>query len=453
MTAPARRAAYDVLRANELNREDLATILDRTQQSLKDQRDCRLAFEIILGVLRWRSALDHIIGQLSSRPFGAIDAAVLNILRTAIYQLLNLDRVPRHAVVTDAVSLTREIGVSSASGFVNAILRSLTEGRVNISLPEPPEDAYASYSCRTKALEYLSITLSHPRWLVERWLERYGWSATSAWARFNNQPARTIVRSTGHGLTRSSLRTALAHYNVLTEPTRLSPHGLVVTKGNPTKTPLAADGKFSIQEEASQLIANLIEPSQQGLLLDLCAAPGGKTVSLTADHPDAFVVASDLRARRLSLLKQAITRLKLERVAVVQLDATARLPFQRIFRGVLVDAPCSGLGVIRRDPDIRWKRTEQDLLELVVTQRKILRNAAAVVRPGGWLIYATCSSEPEENEEVVQHFLECHPDFVVRPPLSASLSSMIDENGFFSTLPYRDGVDAFFGAALQRKIF
>ena len=456
MIAPARRAAQAVLRTINAEEDNLANALDRARRSLDDPRDRALVGDITLGVCRWRGALDHIIGQASSRPLSTIDASVLNILRAAAYQLLYLDRVPAYAVVTDAVSLTHESGVGSASSFVNAILRSLAGQRCPLSLPAPPIFAAGTPVDRTAALDYLSVTLSHPRWLMERWLKRDGWQAAAAWARFNNRPAPVSVRPNLAHSSRARLQATLSAHGVRTVPTRLAPHGLVVTAGNPLPTTLAENGQLVVQGEASQLVvelaADLVDPTDSAPLLDLCAAPGGKTIGLAAVSNDRIFVASDLRHGRVALLAQTVKNHRMSSVAVTQLDAEVPLPFGVTFGGILLDAPCSGLGIIRRDPDIRWRRSADQLAGFADRQFAMLTNAAAVLRPGGWLVYSTCSSEPEENDGVVERFLDRNPTFSVFRSTSLALAPLLDGSGFLRTLPFRDGVDAFFGAAFRRKI-
>lgn len=452
MIAPARRAAHEVLRAVSTNRVDLSTALERSRLSLPDVRDRALASDIVLGVCRWRAALDHILGQLSTRPVEGIDEGVLDLLRAATYQLLYLDRVPAHAVVTDAVSLTREIRQNSAAGFVNAVLRSLAECRHPVTLPAPPAVDRERGIDRAAALDYLSVTASHPRWLAARWFDRYGWSATFQWAKFNNGPAPVVVRPVLRRSSQTELRTALAAHGVESQPTRLAPHGLAIRRGHPLTTPVAETGAFIIQEEAAQLIGELVPSAGDRPVLDLCAAPGGKTVGLADRREASFVVASDFRQRRVALLAQTLQRLQIPAVSVVRLDAEAPLPFGRVFGGALVDVPCSGLGTIGRNPDIRWRRTEDQLERLAARQLKLLVRAASVLRPDGWLVYATCSSEPEENEEVVRRFLDTDRTWSISPPTAASVGSLVDEEGCLRTLPFRDGTDAFFGAILKRRI-
>ena len=471
-TAPARVAAHQVLHAVHHLRRDLATALAAARRKLEDPRDRALAGEIACGALRWRNAIDHLLAQASSRPLARISPPVLDLLRAATYQLHWLDRIPAHAVVADTVTLSRAIGQPHAAGFVNAVLRAMADAqrRTALQLPAAPPVAARSGKAeglsvsREAALAYLSITLSHPGWLVARWFDRHGFDAAVNWTRFNNRTPPVTLRPNLARISASDLAAALAAHDVRTTPARFAAHGLQVEDGDPIATPLAAEGLFVIQDEASQLLIELVSPPAGSLVLDLCASPGNKTAGLAAPSPEASarpagrqdgdhtrVVACDYRAHRVSLLKRTRERLRLANVAVVRLDATAPLPFTEGFDRVLLDAPCSGLGTVRRDPDIKWRRAAGDLHAFADRQLAMLDRAAGFVRPGGRLIYSTCSSEPEENDEVVERFLEDQPAFRLIPPDSPAAGPFVDGCGYFRTLPFRDGVDAFFGAVLRRE--
>lgn len=453
MSAPARRAAHEVLRAVHAGRVDLATALDRARRKLADPRDRALAGEIALGVQRQRAALDHLVGQAASRPLPAVTPAVLDLLRAAAYQLRFLDRIPAHAAVADTVELARETGVGRAAGFVNAVLRTLADERRPLSLPAAPEGDLREANARRRALDYLATTLSHPRWLVERWLDRHGFAAAEAWARFDNAPAPVTLRANLARNGAAELQRILDAQGVRTDAADAAPHGLVVREGDPLSTPAAAEGRFVVQEEASQLVVELAGPAEGSRVLDLCAAPGGKTAGLAGGAgPRGLVVASDFRPRRVTLLRRSLARLRPPRAAVVRLDAAAPLPFARVFDCVLVDAPCSGLGALRGDPDVRWRRAPGDLPRFAARQLAMLRRAAETVRPGGRLVYATCSSEPEENDEVVDRFLEAHPEYeLTAPDAGSAVERVVDRRGCLRTLPFRHGVEAFFGALLVRR--
>jgi 16S rRNA (cytosine967-C5)-methyltransferase len=448
MTAPARTAAYHALRALFANQLDLPAALVRSRRDLEDERDRALAAEIVTGTMRWLRALDTLIKSFARRPVRKIDIEVLVVLRLSMYQLLHLDRVPASAVVDDAVDLVRAAQKPSATGFVNAVLRSLLRQRHKLPLP-----AYPATPARAVQREYLGITHSHPDWLVERWLERHGFDAAEAWVRFNNEtPALTLRVNTLRASVDEATR-ALEAAGVETQRARYAPDGLVVTAGNPLRR--APDGLVFVQDEASQLVALIVDPQPGERVLDLCASPGGKTTAIAAAMRDrGTVVATDVRPQRLALLERTVKASGSGIVQIQRVESTGPLPFGAEFDRVLVDVPCSGLGTIRRDPDIRWKRKESDLPQLATLQLELLGRAAATVRPGGRLVYATCSSEPEENEEVVKAFLARHQDFtpvdLAGETLPLAMSRLIDADGMFRTLPFRDRLEAFFAATLRR---
>jgi 16S rRNA (cytosine967-C5)-methyltransferase len=457
--APARRAALDVLLSVDSGRADLPSALAAERLRLRDERDRALLSELSMGTLRWRGELDHLIAAFSTRPLVRLDRSVLNILRLALYQLLHLDRVPTAAVVDDAVNQARRAGKTSAAGFVNAVLR--TAGRTRNALPLPPRPATPltrDGASRSAALDYLSISLSHPRWLAERWLDRWGFEDVEAWLRFNNSEAALTIRTNTLRLSRDELAALLAARGVKTRPSAWSPDGLVTVSGNPLRTDLGESGAFVVQDEASQLVPLLAAAAPGDRILDACAAPGGKTVALAAAaQGQASIVAADVRPRRLALLGRTLAQTGVPQVAIVRADVERPLPFGAVFDVVLLDAPCSGLGTLRRDPDIRWRRREEDLRPLAEAQLRMLRHAAAVVCPGGRLVYATCSSEPEENEDVVAAFLGENDRFRaadaerVRSGLPAACGALITPAGVLRTWPFRHSLEAFFGAVLVRS--
>jgi 16S rRNA (cytosine967-C5)-methyltransferase len=435
MIAPARVAAYEILRAIEDTRLDLGSALARYRARLKDdERDRALAGEIATGTLRWQGAYDHVIEQFSKRPLRKLDPEVVIVLRLSMFQLLELDRIPASAAVKDAVDLAGKAGKRSAAGLVNALLRRVSRERESLPLPKRPEKA----GDRDAALAYLAVTLSHPRWLVERWLDRYGFEAAERWARFNNAPAPLTLRVNTLKGSRDNVAAELAAHGIPTSPTSRAPDGLVIQSGNPLRTPVADGGLYFVQDEASQLVGEFAAARPGEYVLDACASPGGKTVTMSAAMSGRGVlVAGDVRDRRVALLRQTVQRAGAANVRIVQADASVALPFGEVFDRVLLDAPCSGLGTLRRDPDIKWRRQEADLPALADAQLRMLEQAAAAVKPGGVVIYATCSSEPDENDDVVRRFLERHPQFA-------------PEGARFRTDPPHDGLEAFFAAMLVR---
>lgn len=454
--SPARWAAYVALAATREG-TDAASALARARQPLTDSRDRALAGEILLGVLRWRAALDHVIVHHARRPPAKIDPPILDLLRIAAYQMLHLERVPAAAAVSDAVEMARRAGLSSAAGFVNAVLRALGRARDRPPLPARPDaSALGRPDGRERALDYLSITLSHPRWLAARWLDRVGFEAAEAWARFNNEHAPLTLRANRIRGDRDALARRLEQHGVATAPTRFAPDGLMVRSGNPLTTAIARDGSFLVQDEASQLVAAMAGGRPGERVLDACASPGGKTVALAnAVGGTGLVVAADIRPKRIDLLRETIRASGADRVHVVRLDVGRPLPVRACFDLVLVDVPCSGLGTIRRDPDIRWRRAESDLAPLARAELAMLGEASAAVKPAGRLIYATCSSEPEENDEVVEAFLG-RSDFQRRDPRREpglvpsldALAPLLDEQGALRTLPHAHGLEGFYAAIL-----
>ena len=447
MIAPARIAAYDVLRAISDGRADLPTALAQHRDPLADARDRALATEIAVGVQRWRNALDHVIAAATARPTSRLDAEVLDVLRLSAYQLLHLTRVPASAVVDDAVNLTKRAGKRSASALVNAALRRISRRRQSLPLPPRPDDP----ADRDAVLQYFTISLSHPAWLAERWLDRLGFARAEAWLRFNNEPAPLTLRPLPFRGDRTALLAALDLAGIRVHPGRFAPEALVVDQGS--LRPDLPPGLFAVQDEASQLVTLAAGAHPGRRVLDTCASPGGKAAALAAAmRGQGLLVAADVRDRRVALLRETIAASGAPNVRVVQADLRLPLPFRPVFDCVLVDAPCSGLGTLRRDPDIRWHRTASDLAALAAAQATMIDHAAGVVAPGGRLVYATCSSEPEENDQVVDAFLARTPGFRAvdlgrEPHMPAAV---LDARGRLSTTPDRHGLEAFFAAALER---
>ena len=438
MIATARVAAFDALREIEAKHLDLGEAVARVRQPLTDERDRALLLELVSGTLRMRAAIDFQLASRLTRPLSKLDEAVRIILRMSGFQLISLNRIPASAVINDAVELTRRAGKSSAAGLVNAVLRVLARdiSQSKLTWPAvPPADAAAG-----PVAAYLAVVHSHPAWLVSRWIERHGRDATERWLEFNHHAAALCLVPNRTLLSRDALAEELRADGVATAPTARAPPGLHVVSGQPLATRAFREGRFLVQDEASQLIAALVDPPKGSRVLDLCASPGGKTLSLAADvGGQGLVVASDVRPHRLRVLARTLARCRVSRARVVQVPADGPLPLRDdSFDTVLIDAPCSGLGTVRRDPDIRWRRSPEDLPRFAAAQSHLLDRACDLVRPGGTLIYSTCSSEPDENEDVVAAFLGTHAHF-------SHLRT-------HQTLPFRDGLEAFYGAVLRRAL-
>jgi 16S rRNA (cytosine967-C5)-methyltransferase len=463
--APARIAAYEILTAVSAGNADLPSAIAFARGGLRDERDRALAAEIASGVQRWRAALDHLIVEFSKRGIDRLDSEVVEILRLSAYQLLHLTRVPASAVVDDAVNLAGRAGKRSASGFVNAVLRTISRRRDSLPLPARPADP----ADRDAALAYFSITLSHPRWLAARWLERLGFDAAEAWMKFNNTPGSLTLRANRLQMTREQLAERLAADDVQLHPAAFAPDGLIVDEGYPlrrSKAPGRAEpaegrslgldeGWFVVQDEASQLVTLLAGDHPGPRVLDTCASPGGKTTAIAAAMEGrGLLVACDVRDRRVDLLRRTVAASGAPNVRILQADLLKPLPLAPGFDTVLVDAPCSGLGTLRRDPDIRWRRRESDLPALAAGELTMLQHAAEMVAPGGRLIYATCSSEPEENEGVSAAFRATTPGFTplhAREANTQLAGTLVDASGHLRTQPDLHGLEAFFGAVFTRR--
>ena len=440
--SPARKAAFEILRRVESESaysSALIASLDRTEISRDDRA---LAQELVLGVLRWRGSLDYFIERYAARAVQSLDLPVTIALRMGLYQLRHLTRIPRSAAVNESVNLVKQARVGSAAGLVNAVLR-----RAINHLDEPPGERI------TDPEERASIELSHPRWLLERWQSWLGPGELRALALANNSIPRTCFRVNTLRSTLKGVLASLEDQSVAVRESEIAPEAFVVESGPARAINEAArQGLIYIQDEASQLVSHLLEARPGDRVLDLCAAPGSKSshiAGLTAD--DAWIVACDLYTHRLKTLLDNCRRLEVSSVNAVALDATRALPFDRAcsFDRVLVDAPCSGTGTLRANPEIKWRLKDEDIARLAKLQLALLTRAASSVAGGGGLVYSTCSLEREENEDIVRAFLENNSEFRVTKPNAPE--SLTTPDGFVRTYPHRDGCDGFFAAVLEKE--
>jgi len=417
------------------------TLLDQARQAF-DTRDNAFILELVYGTLRNRSLLDWTLNQLSAQPIGKTDAWTRNIVRLGAYQLLFLDRVPASAAVNTAAELAKTYG--KKHGYVNGLLRNLDRKRSAISYGGPENSA-----------SRLGVLYSHPQWLVKRWLARYGFESTEALLRRNNEPAPLVIRTNTLKTTREELTAALLAEGVEARKTVYSPTGLALLS-SPGIRSLAAyeQGWFIVQDEAAQLVSLMLAPATGASVLDACAAPGGKSTHLAElmKNQGAIVALESDRAR-IARIRENSSRLGTTIIAPALGDAERYKSGS--FDGILIDAPCSGLGVLRRHPDGRWTKNEGSIKERAGTQQRILSHCAQLLKPGGALVYATCTTEPEENEDIINAFLAgAGTDFVLadsRPFLAGRASELVDDKGFFRTHLNDQGMDGFFGARLVKK--
>lgn len=423
----ARRAAYDILRAVD-GGVPFDQALGRVAGALEDA-DRRLAHELAAGVLRRRTDLDARLQPLVHRGWSSVAPDLRDVLRLGAYQLTALDRIPTHAAVATTVELARSIGGEKGARFANAILRGVG-GRA----APPPEGADPA--------AHLASVHSHPAWLVRRWLARFGAAETAALLEWNNtrprlvlQPARRTLDEIQRLLWAGGIGAERAPYD----------GGVAIASTRPADLPGYLEGAFMVQDTAQALVARFAGCPPGATVYDACAAPGGKSIAL--GRTAGRVVAAELRRPRARRLAENLTRAGSGREHVVLASAAA--PPLRAADLVLLDAPCLGTGTLARHPDARWRVGPDGLARLVAEQARLLDAVAAVVRPGGWLVYATCSLEPEENEEQVTGFLTRHPEFRREPvPMPEGLCTAA---GDLQLLPHRHATDGAFAARLRRR--
>ncbi len=412
--------------------------------------DQALLRELATGILRWRGRLDYAIVQAANRPIHQLHPLVLDLLRLTAYQLLFLDRIPPRAAVNESVKLARARRLPPAlTAFVNAVSRTLAAGIKDLPLPDP----------ESAPVTALAAATSLPDWLAARWLDRLG--REEAWNRaqaINLHPPLTIRVNTIL-ISREALTHVLQAEGVKTEPCRYSPLGLTIRSlGQPPfSLPSYQRGLWLFQDEGAQIATLLLQsrPGQQ--ILEIGAGRGGKTTHLAQILTgQGHLLALDNSRTRLATLSRNLQHLGLAEVDLLLADAAGSLPIQpnRLFDRILVDAPCSGLGVLRRHPELRWRREPGDFAHYAALQMAMLHQAAPYLRPTGLMLYITCTTETEENEAVVQDFLTSHPEFSLQTPAAAlppQAQQFIDAQGYFRTLPERDCLDGFFAAALIKE--
>lgn len=436
--SPARLASFEIL----LRVEDgaYASILLAQKELGLEPRDRALCHELVMGVLRWQLWLDRLAEHFTKRPAADLDVAIRLILRLGLYQLRFLSRVPASAIVNESVNLVHSVRLRSAGALVNAVLRRAAR-ELDIDPAQNISDPH----------ERLAVTTSHPVWLIERWTRSFGTEETEAFARANNQQAPIAFRVVTQRASEDEVIARLRATGANLEPSRIAEHAWRITDNQPLFAEFAAGGQIYVQDEASQMVAQVLDAQAGERVLDLCAAPGSKTTQIAAALKNTgVVIASDLYGHRLRTVRDTTKQHSLSNVHCLTVNGLEPLPFrENAFDRVLVDAPCSGTGTLRRNPEIRWRISADDIDDLALRQKRLLRNAAPLVKPGGRLVYSTCSVEPEENESVVQTFLENNSNFS-RLPLP--LCNLPGSAGTSRTWPQHHDSDGFFVASLQRRI-
>jgi 16S rRNA (cytosine967-C5)-methyltransferase len=399
-----------------------------------ERRDRAFVMEIVYGVLRYRDTLDWILRRFLKNP-ERLDDFTVNNLRTAVYQIYFM-RVPDWAVLNESVELEKGNGKPA---LVNGVLRNLLRQKERITLPVKS----GVYDVDT----YLNT--SHPKWLIKRWTKRFGEEEARSMAEANNKIPPFTIRVNTLKITREEFISMLSEKGIISLPTAFSPEGIII-KNTSYEDISFAKGLFFVQDEASQLIAHLLNPGPGEKVLDACAAPGGKTThiaQLMQDNGEILAVEKD--PARISMLKENLLDLDIKSVRVVN-SSLFELKDNEKFDRILIDAPCSATGVIRRNPDIKYKHKAKDLAQYSSKQKKLLLSASGHLRKNGTLVYSVCSTEPEEGEDVINEFLKTAHDFSIIDADVSFLKRLIDKS-FFRTYPHKHDMDGFFGVKLCKK--
>ncbi len=441
----ARTIAFGILKTFFEEAIPLSHLLDRISETNIDRREFSLAYEIIMGVIRWLRKIDYIISHFSKRPMQSLDIPIKTALRMGVYQMIFLERIPHSAAVDESVELVKkEKGLSGAS-YVNGVLRRISRDRANIQFPRREDDLK----------HWLSITYSHPEWMVARLLQEFGEDETEKIIDANNRHAQTSIWINRKLFPGENVLQVMKEKGVEVVPSRYLNGAFRVKRGLAQRTNIFERGGYYIQDEASQMVSLMFGSDLAGQALDLCTAPGGKGLKLAQlMGPRGFVIGIDSSHARLLFLKQNIERMRIDNLLPLNADGEKCLPLNIQFDYVLVDAPCSGMGVIRRNPDIKWRLQEGDMHSLSVRQAKILEKAKITVKMGGMLIYSVCSIDDAETVSVVASFIQRNPEFSLEDPsprLPHRARQFVDEARCFRTFPHRDDLDGFFSVLLRRS--
>jgi 16S rRNA (cytosine967-C5)-methyltransferase len=429
---------------NRVERTDayLNKLLDNEMRSTElSGPDKALLYEIVHGVVRWMGRLDWILNGFYKGTFSKAIPNLKNGLRVALYQILFLDRVPDYASINEAVEFVKRLQGQTPANLTNAVLRNIARNKNGIRYPNPEEDLAG----------YLSTYYSHPSWMVKRYLERFGQEATEKLLLANNEKPYLTLKINLIKTNPQEFAKLLDSVNLRYKPGKyLSEFFKLQNLTNITAWEYYRIGYFNVQDESAGLACRLLDVKPGMKILDLFAAPGGKSAYLAGlmrDNGEIFAV--DKYESRLKILKNNLQRLEIKSVKLVCKDA---LEFEgQLFDRVLADVPCSGTGTISKKPDIKWKKDLLDIQNLNEFQYKYIKKAASLVKKDGVLVYSTCSIEPEENFNIVKKFLETHPNFVIKSPAEENFSvELVDENNCIQTLPHIHGMDGAFSAKLVR---
>lgn len=417
------------------------------QKANLPRNEAGLVTELVYGTIQRLNTIDYLLNRFLSKGVKKLEPWVRNLLRLSLYQIQFLDRIPPHAAVNEAVTIAGRKGHKGISGMVNAVLRNMLRQPEKLQIPTD-----------VPTIQKIALTYSHPEWMVQRWLDQYGEDETIRMCESNNKPPHTSIRVNSRRISPEQLIVQLDEQGIDAVSSAIAPDGIVVQSGgNMAMTPWYTEGDISVQDESSMLVARIVDPQPGMMVLDCCAAPGGKTTHMAElMNDEGTIVAYDIHDHKKQLIDAQAKRLHLNSVQARVGDARelAHELAEHTFDRILLDAPCSGLGVIRRKPDLKWAKQESDISEIQAIQFTILNQIHRLLKPGGSLIYSTCTTDYEENQAVIHHFLEVHPEFSLDDTVTQQLpelASRLVGDGMVQILPQHYESDGFFIARLRKQ--
>lgn len=445
-------ALYVLTRVEEEQAYSNLMLNDTLRQAKLAKADAGLATELVYGTIQRQLTLDYLLENHVQSGLGKLEGWVRSLLRMSVYQIFYLDKIPTHAAIHEAVQLGKSIGHAGIGGMVNAVLRnvvrSFPDGERKLVFPE-----------QMSAAKRLSIQYAHPLWLIKKWLEQFGEATTVAMCEANNRPPASSARVNVRRGSREQLLKELRADGLDAEASALSPDGIVVRQaGHLAASQFVREGQMTIQDESSMLVARALDAKPGMRVLDCCAAPGGKTTHIAETMDDTGeLIANDIHAHKAQLIMGHAERLGLSCIRTNTADALelAETLAPESFDRILLDAPCSGLGVIRRKPEIKWQKEAEHTTSLATLQLRILERVSTLLKPGGALVYSTCTIAKEENAAVIHTFLERHPNFVCDASWMQALAPLVVQqsatDGLLQILPHQFESDGFFIARLVKK--
>ena len=444
-TKNAREQISELLTAIEKDQSYAQLVL---KQALKDieLKDKSFITEVVYGTLKYRLKLDYIINNFSKTQVQKMKPLIRNIIRMSVYQMFYLDKVPVSAIINEAVNIVKKRKFGNLSGFVNGVLRAVDRNKDNIVYPNKEEDF----------VSYLSIMYSMPDWIVKDWLLTYDSETVEKICTALNERARVCIRVNTLRAHREQVKEALQKEHVLCEAGALLDEALYLKNlDNLQDLTSFKEGLWTVQDESAMLVAHVLDPKPYDKVLDMCSAPGGKSIHMAELMENkGQIISADVHEHKLELIQKNAKRMGIDIMMPVLQDGTLmNAEFIGAFDKILLDAPCSGLGIMKRKPDIRYNKTPQDLKEIVLLQKKIARNAASYLKEEGRLVYSTCTLSKEENEEMV-HYIESELNLElcdITYAVPEILRPYIKHKGALQILPFAAGTDGFFIACFKKK--